>query len=183
MTHEDLKQHMMLVLPSELFLIPDPAEIDRRLGMFGLNMQSMDLTLEENEPIDIYSLVASVTEQLLHYAELARNSNNVKLALKALERAVLGCFALLNMPEPISDQDSIFEDTEGLFTHRVIQDYLDDMEDLLEEILLFLDSDVQHHALNSQITALRALIERHSAESLMEDPNGMSGMPRNHGSH
>ncbi|MBN1879289.1 hypothetical protein JW823_04185 [bacterium] len=183
MSREELGQHMMLVLPSEPVVNPDPLEIDRRLGAFGLNMHSMDLTLDENEPINAYSLIASVTEQLLHYAELARNTNNIKLAMRALERTVLGCFALLYMPEPLADDAILFDEADVFLTHRVILDYLDDMEDILEEIVLFVDSDTQQQTVSNQISMLRALIQRQSVISMQEDPNGMSGLPREHGSH
>lgn len=181
MSEEELREHMLLVLPSDMILNPDPLEIDRRLEMFGLNMQSLDLSLDENEPINTYPLIANITEQLLHYADLARSSNNIKLCLKTLERAILGCFTLLNLQEPLVNDPVACDDPDVFLTHQVIMDYLDDMEDILEEVMFFLDSDIQQQNIISQINALRTLIQKRSAENLQGESNGMPGLPREHG--
>lgn len=181
MSPDELRDHLILVMPAETTIIPDPADVDKRLKLFGLSLNSMDLVLDENESINLNSLLAGVIDQLLHLADLARGAGNEKLAVKALERAILGCFVLLTMPETDCDDFSGLEDS--LFTHRIVGDYLDDIGEILDDLCVSSPSITQYPWIDRQITTLRNLIKKQAVDSILEEPDGMPGLPRKHGGH
>lgn len=188
-THEmklhEITQQLTLVLPDQTEVIPELTDVNLRLKRFGLSMKRLDLMLDEGMPVNLFTLMSNLTDQLIHAAELARHVNNSKFAVQALERAVLSCFVLLNLPESSPDAFMEFFDhiDEQQLTGQMVLETLDDIEELLEEILIFIDSDIQHHMLGVQIAALRRYIKRLNNSSQIGNSDGLSSMPGKYGRH
>lgn len=183
MDRDELKRHLVLVMPRKSTHIPNLGDVDRRLKWFGLSMDRLNLMLDDSIPINLHTMMTTLTDQLIHIADLAKNTNNVRLAIQALERAVLANFVLLHLPDPSADDtfSGTFEDA-GL-TLQMALDNLDDIEDMTDEILTFIDSDVKYNALIREIQALRGLIQKLNAARTMKESDGMPGMSRKYGRH
>ncbi|MGB3977118.1 MAG: hypothetical protein WBM02_04935 [bacterium] len=177
MSPDELNDHLFLVIPSEMSIIPDPVEVDKRLNMFGLNLNSMDLILDDHEPINLYTLLAGVTDQLLHLADLARNSKNERLAATALERAILACFALMNMPETDSNRLIEPDNYDVVLTHQVLNDYLDEIIEIYDDLCTKSPSGFKYIALDKLIASLKNQIKKQVTDNILEESDGMPGLP------
>ncbi len=178
MSPKDLYNQLLLVIPSNTLIKPNLQDVDRRLKSFGLSLESMDLVLDENESVNICALLGGVTDQLLHLSDLAHRAKKEKLAVKALERAILSCFVLINLPENLT---ACSDALESCTKHMIINDYLNDFHDLMEEF--FDDSAIScnHHLIEKQIAALGKLARHKVTDYYQEESDGMPGMPRKHG--
>ncbi len=177
MSPDELNDHLLLVMPSETTIVPDPVEVDKRLNLFGLNLNSMDLVLDDHESINLYTLMAGIIEQLLHLADLARGSNNEKLAATALERAVLACFTLMNMPETDSNSLIELDSYEYIFAHQVLTDYLDEITEIYEDIRMKSRSSSKFNLIGKLIASLQNLIKKQAVDNILEESDGMPGLP------
>jgi hypothetical protein len=180
MTQKELHNHLMLVMPSGINVKPDLKDIDNRLKCFGLSLESMDLVLDENESVNICALLDGVTDQLLHLADLARRAKKEKLATKSLERAILCCFVLMNLPD---DSTACFDGFQTCAKSMVIDEYLDDLNDLMEELFVPPETTYHHRLIEKQIIALGKLARRKVSDFYQEKSDGMPGVPRKHGYH
>ncbi|MCD4655280.1 hypothetical protein K8T06_15265 [bacterium] len=172
----NLHHQLLLVLPQQSTQKPELTDVNNRLRKFGLSMNRLDLILDESTPVNLYTMMSSLSEQLIHTADLARNINNAKLAIKALERAVLANFVIVNLPKPLFSDFLEPMVNDHHLTHHVILDSLDEIEELLEEILVFIGSDIEHYLLSKQISSLRDYIKRLDSANITENSSGMSSM-------
>jgi len=173
----DLNRQLFLVLPNKSTQKPELADVNNRLKKFGLSMDQLDLVLDESTPVNLFTMMTGLSEQLIHTADLARSLNDFKLAIKALERAVLANFIIINLPKPIYSDALEPISTDNQFTNRVILDSLSEIEEQMEELLFFSDLEIEYHLLRKQIECLRSYIERLGTSNIMENSNGMSSMP------
>ncbi|HPQ41284.1 MAG TPA: hypothetical protein PLV45_13005 [bacterium] len=183
MTQDELNRHLVLVLPRKALHVPELADVNRRLKWFGLSMDRLNLMLDDTMPINLCTMMATLTDQLVHFADLAKNTNNVRLAVKALERAVLSNFLVLNLPNPLPEEAFDSEDQDLGMTRQMVLDNLDDIEDLLDDVLSFVDADGKFTVLIREIEALRRLITHQKTAGMLKDSDGMPGMSRKYDRH
>lgn len=183
MTDDELMQHMWLVLPHQSVLKPDLDDVERRLKWFGLSMDRLDLMLDDDVPVNLFTMMSSLMEQLVHMAELAKSIENPKLGISALERAVLMGFVMIQLPEPVVD-DSFEQMISDLnLTSQIVLDTLEEIEEVLEDLVTFSDADLQSQFLVKQIEALRRLLKQKQGAGVMGKSDGVSGLSRKHDSH
>jgi hypothetical protein len=98
-----LKSLMVLLCPCETHFIPDRADVETRIGMFGITPDSIDFPYSEKDSICFYSLLTNVCAQLNHLANLSFQLDHRISALMAVDRSILGSLLLLFLPSRPED--------------------------------------------------------------------------------
>jgi hypothetical protein len=156
-----LRKNIELSLPAQTAFLPDQIDVESRLKIMGLNLSDLNLNLEDEEEICLYTLLTELTSNLNRFASLANETNFRKAALNALERCVLGSLVLLFLPPRPQDIQYVL----GYGSYNICHEWI--VETLQEAQLIFQTIKPQSHSersiaarLSFHFESLRLLIEK-----------------------
>jgi hypothetical protein len=158
---ETIRRNMILALPAQTNFIIDKAEVEQRLKLMGTNLRELNLSFEESEELCLYTLLTDLCAQLNRLASLAKDTNNRKLALNAVERCILASLILFFLPPRQQDIQKVI----GYGSYNICHEWI--IENLLELLTIYEDILPQNHSertlssrLQFQFESVRALADK-----------------------